>query len=112
MKKVLELKFEKNFFAALLQTSAKKISYGFLVCQEGERCSYRPALMVSDVKAYVFDIENCMFVWLASHRHFEKAQVKKVKNKVIFKNSNAEMTMGLASFYRHYMTRCVNTLII
>ena len=112
MKNFLKVKFTKNFFAALLQTSAKKIHYGFLVYDEGERNSYYPALLIDDVKSYVFNIENDMLVRTNDNIRFEKAHIIKKRNKVVFKNANAEVSVKLTSFYRHYMVRCVNTLLL
>lgn len=111
-KKNLKLKFDKNFFAALLHESARKLHYAFLVFDEGERKNYCPALTVDGITKFAFNIPNDMFVQLSNRHHIEKAQVIKAKGKVIFKNENAEIELSLASFYRHYATRFVNETLL
>lgn len=121
----LEIKFNADFWAALLHVHKRKISYGILrvkLCEESGETRYTelmPVLKIDGIPDYCFDIERGVFFkhkcycprgWFglvdAECLH---AKVAISKDMVVFRASGGEeLSVKKAAIYRHYLTRVVN----
>lgn len=112
-RRVVKLAFNKQFFAKMLLTKPETLRYVFLVYKDEEETIRRPAIAVAGITKWAFDIETSNFIKLGTRHSLEKASVGKSKDFVTFTNADGNKeTIILAGFYRHYMTKVANTLLV